>query len=181
MGSTSKSVCLVMLFISLLAGCASGVKRADDPQKRSDYFSRGGKLSPDVSLTLSKDASAQLAENVKFNTDELLAHIKKVMGARQMLGESSEEELPTIQITITDIRVRSNFSAVMWGALAGNDHIVGDVIAQDNTGRQLQKFEVSASYALGGIRGGQEDTRMGWLYETFSEELVNALTGTPNN
>ena len=82
---------------------------------------------------------------------------------------------------ITDIRVRSNFSAVMFGFMAGSDRIVGDVIARDAAGKELQRFTVSASYALGGIAGGQDETRMGWLYESFTKEFIKEITGAENN
>ena len=35
---------------------------------------------------------------------------------------------------------------------------------------------VSVAYALGGIAGGQDETRMSWLYEKFAEETLNELT-----
>jgi hypothetical protein len=79
---------------------------------------------------------------------------------------------------VTDIRVRTNFSAVMWGFMAGDDHINGIVVARSPTGDELQRFEVSASYALGGLAGGQDEARMGWLYESFAEETLKELTGT---
>jgi hypothetical protein len=67
-----------------------------------------------------------------------------------MFPESESMEPPTIEINETDIRVRSNFSAVMRGVLAANDHMAGDVIARDSDGEELQHVEMSVSYALGG-------------------------------
>jgi hypothetical protein len=65
--------------------------------------------------------------------------------------------------------------------MAGDDHIYGDVIARDAAGKELQRFSVEASYALGGIAGGIEDTRMGWLYETFAKHTVEELKGKPGD
>jgi glucose dehydrogenase len=76
---------------------------------------------------------------------------------------------------VSNIRVRSNFSAVMWGFMAGNDTITGDIIIKDQNGEVLDQFEVSAAYALGGLAGGQDDARMGWLYESFAEETLKEL------
>ncbi len=81
-----------------------------------------------------------------------------------------------MEIVVTDIRVRSNFNAVMWGFMAGADHIKGDVVLRSASGEQMDRFGVSASYALGGMAGGQDDARMGWLYEKFAEETVTALS-----
>ncbi len=84
--------------------------------------------------------------------------------------------MPKILVEVKDVRVRSNFSAVMWGFMAGNDHITGDIVIQNNNGSELDRFEVSVSYALGGLAGGMDSSRMGWLYETFAEETVKELT-----
>ncbi len=42
-------------------------------------------------------------------------------------------------------------------------------------GAEIDRFEVGASYALGGLAGGQDSARMGWLYEKFAEETINEL------
>ena len=79
-------------------------------------------------------------------------------------------------VEVKDIRVRSNFSAVMWGFMAGDDHIVGDIVVKATDGLEMDRFEVSSSYALGGFAGGQDSSRMGWLYEAFAEETIKELT-----
>lgn len=173
-----KNLLSTVLLAVLVAGCASGVKRAEDSTKRQAYFAGGGKLAKDVTLSMSRNAQGQLSENLKFDQDKLLATVKRALGAKNLLAKTPDEKLPTIEVVVTDIRVRSNFSAVMWGFMAGDDHINGEVIARDAAGRELQRFEVSASYALGGLAGGQDEARMSWLYETFAQETVNELTGT---
>jgi len=71
----------------------------------------------------------------------------------------------SVHIAVTDLRTRSTFTAIMFGFMAGNDHIVGTVTITDNSNRTLKSFEISASYALGGLAGGQDSMRMNWLYE----------------
>jgi hypothetical protein len=61
--------------------------------------------------------------------------------------------------------------------MAGNDTVSGDVIARAADGKEIQRFLVSASYALGGLAGGQDEARMDWLYETFAQHTVDELTG----
>ena len=65
---------------------------------------------------------------------------------------------------ITDIRVRSTFNAFMWGFMAGDDHIVGDVSLIGDKGEPRHTFKISASYALGGF-AGMNETRMGWPFQ----------------
>ena len=165
------------LLAAAVAGCASGVKRADDTAKREAYFAKGGQVAQEVTLSLNKEAQAQLSDNLKFDQEKLLATIRRALDAKNLLAKTPDPKLPKIEILVTDIRVRSSFSAVMFGFMAGDDHLNGDVIARDPSGKELQRFSVSASYALGGIAGGMDDTRMGWLYETFAKHTVDELTG----
>jgi hypothetical protein len=176
---TAFSVAVAAL-AAVLAGCASGVRHADDAAKREAYFAGGGKLAREVTLSLDKNAQAQISGEARFSRDRLLSTVKSALEARGLLAQSPDASLPTIEIVVTDVRVRSSFSAVMFGFMAGDDRIVGDMIARDSAGKELQRFSVSASYALGGFGGGQDEARMGWLYQTFAKELVNGLTGAGN-
>ena len=47
----------------------------------------------------------------------------------------------------------------------------GDVTLKDASGKVLDKFSVSTSYALGGFAGGS-DSRIDWLYEAFAKQVV---------
>ena len=114
-----------LLLAVLVAGCASGVKRAEDSTRRQAYFAGGGKLAKDVTLSMSKNAQSQLSDNLKFDQEKLLATVKRALGAKNLLAKTPDDKLPTIEVVVTDIRVRSNFSAVMWGFMAGDDHING--------------------------------------------------------
>ena len=170
-----------ILLIASLAGCASEVKRHDEPEKRAAYFAGGGKLARDVTLTVSDAARSQLASNPGFNQGHLLSTVKRKLEARSLLAAAPDPSLPTIDVVITDVRVRSNFSAVFWGFMAGSDILAGDVIARNHDGKELQRFSVNTSYALGGFAGGQDSTRMNWLYESFANELIKELTGGAQN
>jgi hypothetical protein len=59
--------------------------------------------------------------------------------------------------------------------MAGDDHINGHVRVLDPSGRPLRSFEVKASYALGGLAGGQDGARMGWLYDKFADMAAEEL------
>jgi hypothetical protein len=170
-------VIAVAAVVAVASGCASGVKRVDDSAKRAAFFAGGGRVAQDVTISLSKEAQTKLAENLKFDQQKLLATVRRALEAKNLLAKTPDASLPTIEIIVTDLRVRSNFSAVMWGFMAGNDSITGEVVARDPSGRELQRFAVSAAYALGGLAGGQDDARMGWLYETFAQHTIEELTG----
>ncbi|HXU92057.1 MAG TPA: DUF4410 domain-containing protein [Gallionella sp.] len=157
-----------------LAGCASGVKRAPDTAGSHARVSTPSQIAS-VSVSLTDEAKKKVGENLKFNPDELLNHVKRGLDANSLLG-SKDKALPNLEIQVKDMRIRSNFSAVMWGFMAGADSITADIVLKDLAGQELDRYEVSVSYALGGLGGGQDDARMGWLYEKFTEETLKELT-----
>ena len=55
--------------------------------------------------------------------------------------------------------------------------IVGDVVILDGANQPIYRFEVTASYALGGFAGGQDSARMNWLYERFAELTAQEIRG----
>jgi hypothetical protein len=107
----------------------------------------------------------------------MLATVRRTLEAKEILTTAPDPALPKIEIVVTSMRVRSNFSAIMFGFMAGDDHIKGDVIVRSPLGQAMQRFTVSASYALGGLAGGQDEARMGWLYESFAKRTLEELTG----
>jgi hypothetical protein len=164
--------CAVVVAATML-GCASSVKREDTASPPVAVDAAVSKYST-LNLRLNDSAKKLLADNVKFNPDALKGTIQRLLAAKNLLVPDSPYQ---IDVEITDIRVRSNFSAVMFGFLAGSDSVTGNVYVRGKDGNQFRKYEVSASYALGGLAGGQDETRMGWLYEEFAKLAVNELTG----
>ena len=127
-----------------------------------------------IAVSLSQEAQAKLSENPTFNSDEFKNVVKQKFEESGLMNAASEY---SVHIAVTDLRTRSTFTAIMFGFMAGNDHIVGTVTITDNSNRTLKSFEISASYALGGLAGGQDSMRMNWLYEKFAELTVAELRG----
>ncbi len=167
-----------LFFAVALAGCASGVTRAPDAKVTQPYFATSSVKAGNVTVSLTPEAQAKLSDNLKFDQEKLRSTVSRALEAKNLVTPAPDASLPTVEVIVSDIRTRSNFTAVMFGFMAGNDHIVGDVVVRDPSGRELQRFNVSASYALGGLAGGQDDARMGWLYETFAKHTVEELTGS---
>jgi hypothetical protein len=156
----------------VLAGCASGVKRDDSSVVRS--------VTPvgNVTVSLSPAAQKLAAENPKFDQQQLLSAVRRTLEAKGLLRNGTPD---TAEIVLTEFRVRGTFSAIMWGAMAGADNVTGDVIVRNQRGEQVRKFQVHAVYGLGGIAGGMDDTRLGWLYEKFAEHTAAELGGAKPN
>lgn len=156
-----------------LAGCASGVNQSN--LESGQYLISHPAKS--VSIELSDEAKEKLGDNPRFSQNILLDRIKHALIAKDLLGETKPEAVNTIEIVIRSFRVRSSFSAVIFGLTADSDNIAGDIILKDPSGKELSKFEVSASYTLNSLGGGQDEARMGWLYEKFAELTVVHLIG----
>ena len=157
----------------VLGGCASGVTRGPGMQAQKVGIGASNQLSA-VSLSFTDEAKGKAAQNLKFNPEELLSHVKRALEANSFLN-AADQTRPSLEVRIKDVRVRSNFSAVMFGFMAGSDSVTADIILKNAAGAEIDRFEVGASYALGGLAGGQDSARMGWLYEKFAEETVNEL------
>ncbi|HEV7800036.1 MAG TPA: DUF4410 domain-containing protein [Burkholderiales bacterium] len=167
-------VVAALLAAALVAGgCVSGVTRAPSIQGQKPGISSSNQLAS-VSVTFTDDAKQKVTENLKFNPDELLSHVKRALDANSLLN-SADAAKPTLEVRIKDLRVRANFTAIVFGFMAGADLVTADIIIKSPAGREIDRFEVAASYALGGIGGGQDTARMGWLYEKFAEETIKEL------
>jgi hypothetical protein len=163
------------LLCLLVTGCASGVTREapDTPEKA--HLSAGKQVA-EVSVILTEEAKEKVVDNLKFDPGELKNHVQRAMDARSLINPAARGRIPVLTVEVKDFRVRSNFSAVMFGFMAGADSITGDIVIKDAGGAEIDRFEVTVSYALGGLAGGQDSARMGWLYEKFAEEAVKELT-----
>lgn len=160
----------------MLGGCASGVTRKPDVSASATRAAPTYSQFSSVSVSLTNEAKAKSSENLKFNPDELLSYVKRALESKSLLNPSPDKNLPKLEVQVKDMRIRSNFSAIMWGFMAGADSIRGDIVLTDASGKELDRFEVSTSYALGGLAGGQDSSRMSWLYEKFAQETVTELT-----
>jgi hypothetical protein len=165
----------LLIIIFLMTGCASGVSRTKVNSKEPFVCSANNPIG-NIELTLTQEGKAALTDNLKFDPEELKDHVERALYASSLLDTNGKANLLTLMVEVKDIRVRSNFSAVMWGFMAGDDHIVGDIVVKATDGLEMDRFEVSSSYALGGFAGGQDSSRMGWLYEAFAEETIKELT-----
>ena len=169
------STLLTLALVAALAGCASGVTRMDAPAGAAQA-SAPTKTVKSVSLWLNDDAKKLLPDNLKFNADTLRSTVERALSAHGVVKDDSTQQL---DIEITSFRVRSNFSAIMFGFMAGNDNVEGIVTIKEASGKALKRGKVSASYALGGIGGGQDEARMSWLYEEFAKHAAAEVLGNP--
>lgn len=155
-------------FVLVLSACASQVARA--PDATSDQREPVRALSA-YSVTMSPQANAQLTDNLKFNIETLRTKVGQALEAKGLIAKDGDFEM---QVVVDDIRVRGTFSAVMFGFMAGDDHLYGTVTLRRGD-KTLGSFGIKTTWALGGIAGGQDDARLGWLYEEFAKQVAVEL------
>ncbi|WP_175756681.1 DUF4410 domain-containing protein [Burkholderia cepacia] len=178
MKSVFRHAALALVTIGFLSGCASSVTRDASDQAEAAVTASTMKFGTKpvvVKVTLDNTAQEALKDNLKFDAKKLQEKIESALDARKLLAKADSTDAMHLNVEVNGIRVRSSFSAVMFGFMAGNDHVDGTVTLLDADNHQIDRFKVSASYALGGIAGGMDDTRMNWLYEKFTEQTLTTL------
>jgi hypothetical protein len=159
---------LIAVAVVALSACASQVTRtepANAPRAPVRALSS-------FEVKMSPNSSAQLADNLKFDLDTLRATIKRTLESKNLIAADGDFELVVV---VDDIRVRGTFSAIMFGFMAGDDHLNGTATLLGRDGKPLGSFGVKTSWAFGGLAGGQDSSRMSWLYEEFSKKLADEL------
>jgi hypothetical protein len=156
----------------VLVGCGGSVKRPDGDTGTATGVVAISKYNG-VVVNLSDAAKKALVDNIKFDTEAFASKIRSTLDAKQLVDATGAH---SIDVTITGVRVRGTFSAVMFGVLAGTDSVDGDVTVLDKDKKPVKTFKVSASYGLGGFAGGVDSLRLGYLYDKFAELTAVELT-----
>ena len=158
---------LVVAMACALGACTGAIKpdaRVQGDASRIEGIGR-------VTVAMSPDAAKQLADSPQFNRDELASYLRRRLEGKGLIGIDASHR---VDIVITDLRVRGVFAAVMFGFMAGDDHVNGRVRILDERNVAIRSFDVQASYAFGGAAGG-DGMRMNWLYDKFSELAIGEL------
>ncbi|MBY8605998.1 MAG: DUF4410 domain-containing protein [Burkholderia sp.] len=177
MKSLFRHAALALVTIGFLSGCASSVTRDAGNQAGAAVTAsttQFGTKPVIVKVTLDNAAQEALKDNLKFDAKKLQEKIENALDARKLLAKADSTDAMHLNVEVTGIRVRSSFSAVMFGFMAGSDYIDGTVTFTDADNHPVDHFKVSASYALGGI-AGVDSIRMDWLYEKFTEKTLATL------
>jgi hypothetical protein len=166
----------IVVLAALLGACASGVKRLDAPTTAAAPAAMAPVVSR-VNVTLSNEARSLVASgNGIFNQDALRGQIERLLMARDLVKPDAGQ---TLDVVVTNFRVRNSFNAIMFGFMAGSDKLEGTLTIRDGAGNTLKKSMVEASYALGGLAGGQDASRMNWLYDEFAKHTAAEVSGVP--
>jgi hypothetical protein len=160
----------------LPAGCTTSVTRDPGQPVVAQAVSPTSQVAK-ITVELTPEVKARIASSLKFNPSELRDRVQLALTSRDLYAFREKPGTYTLHILVDHVRVRSTFNAVMWGFMSGNDALDGEVTVLDAAGTVRDRFRVSTAYALGGWGGGQDQTRVGWLYEAFAKHLVAQITG----
>ena len=80
----------VVLLALALAGCAAGVKRPQTVEAKRPCLSEREQVSS-VSVSLTEEARKKALDNLKFNPDELLSHVKRGLEANNLLNGAGDQ------------------------------------------------------------------------------------------
>jgi hypothetical protein len=158
------------------AACSSGVRRDTNLELSRPQLSSTGQQAGQVTLTMTPAVEQRLAGTARFDQRTFQNTIESALRAKKVLTPTNDPALPTVEVNVTDIRLRSTANAVLFGIMAGTDRINGTVTVRSPDKTEMEKFNVTTSYGLGGVAGGL-DTRMSWLYEAFAKQLADELSG----
>lgn len=159
-----------VLVLATLAGCASQVTRT--PESMAAREPVRALTSFEIAISPAVKASMDAAETQKFDVAAFRAVIQRTLDAARLMAPDGDFKLT---VTVDELRVRSTFNAIMWGFMAGSDTLNGTATLTRLDGRPAGSFKVGTSYALGGFAGGQDNSRVVWLYEEFAKLLTKEL------
>jgi hypothetical protein len=169
------NILIAIIVVFTLSGCASGVKRIPNGPGESHVGLTGDNQISSIFILLKEDAQQQAVDNPIFSQKKLLSSLELALDTYSLLNSATDKSRPRLEVQIKNIHLRSNFTAWFWGVIAGPDIISADIVLKDLESKDLDRFEVTVAYSLGGSVGGSEIMRMGWLYSKFAEETVKEL------
>jgi len=158
------------LLIATLAGCASQVTRP--PEATTAREPVRALTSFEIEISSAAKAAMADAETQKFDLAAFRGVVQRTLDAAKLVSPDGDFKLT---VTIEELRVRSTFNAIMWGFMAGTDQLNGTARLSRLDGRPVGEFKVGTSYGLGGFGGGQDSSRLAWLYEEFAKMLTQEL------
>jgi hypothetical protein len=126
-----------------------------------------------IVVTYSEDARKKLSDNSAFNDKDFKLQMQKTLSAAKLISDNVNPKQPTLNVEVTNIRVRSIANRMMLGFLSGADYVMGNVTVKDVSGKTLDAFQISTdhyeSYTVG------TTNVLSWIYETFADDVRKEL------
>jgi hypothetical protein len=184
-----------VLAACLLAGCgqvavfghtigeqraSSEVKRDPTPVSEAARLLPGSRVVSAVTLVLTEQATAKVAEDARFKTDALLDAVKADLRSRQLLDETNSSAQGTAEISIDDFEVHRTSNAVVLGYIMSDGTLSGEILVRDRAGNGLSSYRIEAGSRLTASAKAENPDLMAPLYRRFASLTGDWLAGTPS-
>ncbi|XMO25072.1 hypothetical protein ACKZJ7_03090 [Leptospira sp. 'Mane'] len=160
---------VLVLVMSLVANCSTSAKRIGDFQA-PNYSTI--KFNEKLAVAYLPEADAEIKSGKVFNEENFLNYYKSKLKEKGVISDKAKE---TIEITINDVRFRSEGVAIWIGTLAGTDSIDLDITIKDAKSKIIDQHKITISYALGGFAGGPNSVRSEYFYKKITNLTLQQL------
>lgn len=133
----------------------------------------------DVSLVLTSQATAKVADDSRFKTEALLAAIEAELRARKLLADANSSADSTAEISIEDFAVRPTSNAVVLGYIMNDGALTGEIRIRDAASNEFRSYRIEAESRLTVAANGSTPEPLGPLYRRFASLTGDWLAGTP--
>jgi outer membrane murein-binding lipoprotein Lpp len=159
---------MALISTLLVIGCAGGsnAPRSETSGTGQPLAATGAKVGK-VVVVVSNDMQAAASEAIGAY------RIAESLNA-QVSSRTGTTGDVTVNLTITALRLRSGFSAFMWGVMAGPD-ILDVRVSAERDGAVLRDFETGAGSVLGGIAFASPTLRVNRLVNAVAERVATGL------
>jgi hypothetical protein len=131
-----------------------------------------------VTLVLTPQAAAKVADDPRFNADALLAAIKSELQSRKVLDGNDSHVTAMAEISIDEYSMRPTSNAILFGNIISNGTLNGSVRLRDEQGNDLPGYRVEAVTRVSIPASGESKNPLGPLYREFAIMTGHALDGT---
>jgi hypothetical protein len=167
MGVMRRSALIVICGL-MVAGCAGGsnAPRPETPGTGPSLATTGARVSKVV---------VSVADAVQADARDVIAAYRVAESlTSQITSRTGTGGDVTLNVTISKLRLRSGFSAFMWGIMAGPDFL--DVtVAAEQRGAVVRAFDTGAGSAVGGLIYMGRTVRVNRLIDAVAERVAKGL------
>ena len=168
-----KLICFCFAALLVINGCSSTVSRQAGQSRPAQAIITPSNPLGNIVVTYSEDARKKLSDNSAFNDKDFKLQMQKTLSAAKLISDNVNLKQPTLNVEVTNIRVRSIANRMMLGFLSGADYVMGNVTVKDVSGKTLDAFQISTdhyeSYTVG------TTNVLSWIYETFADDVRKEL------
>jgi hypothetical protein len=183
----------LILIATLLAGCGqvavfgktigersapSGVKTDAPPAAKPAIVSTSRAVSA-VTLVLTPQAAATVAQDPRFNPDALLEAIKLDLRSRKLLDETDSRAHGTAEISLDDFAVRRTSNAVVLGYVMSDGTLTGEIRVRDGDVDRSPAYRIEAVSRLTASTRTDNPDFLGPLYRRFASVTGDWIAGIP--